>query len=70
MMAAKATTSDEGTVFQFDIDSVSNLRESHEHYMGYMTLTILGEDRIRQVWRSYDRKGALTDPMEIMLTRK
>ena len=70
MMAAKATASDEGTVFQFDIDSVSNLRESHEHYMGYMTLTILGEDRIRQVWRSYDRKGALTDPMEIMLTRK
>ena len=57
-------------MFLFEFDSVSNLRESHEHYMGNLTLTILEDGRLREDWRSYDRDGNLTDPTTFLLTRK
>ena len=69
MVASKAVETDDGTVFRFELESVSNLRESHDHYMG-MTLTILKAGGLRQDWRSYDREGNLTDPMTFMLSRK
>ena len=69
MVAACAETTEEGTVFRFDFESVTNLREAHEHYMGNMTLTILNDGGLREEWRSYDRDGNLTDPMVFELTR-
>lgn len=68
MIASHSVKSDEGTVFLFELDSVSNLRESHDHYMGNMTLTILDDGRIRQDWRSYDRGGKLTEPVTFLLS--
>ena len=70
MVASQAVETDDGTVFHFEFESVSNLRESHDHYMGNMTLTILKSGGLRQDWRSYDREGNLTDPMIFMLSRK
>ena len=70
MVASKAVETDDATVFRFELESVSNLRESHDHYMGDMTLTILKAGGLRQDWRSYDREGNLTDPMTFMLSRK
>ncbi len=70
MVATHSAKTDEGTVFLFEFDSVSNLRESHEHYMGNLTLTILEDGRLREDWRSYDRGGNLTDPTTFLLTRK
>ncbi len=70
MVAASFEESEEGTVFQFEFDSVSNLRESHDHYMGNMTLTIQNDGRVRQDWRSYDLEGNLTPPVTFMLARK
>lgn len=70
MVASEAVDTDEGTAFRFDLDRVSNLRESHDHYMGNMTLTILAPDRVRAKWRSYDRAGQLTDPIYFLMTRK
>ena len=70
MVASSAQQGDAGTVFRFDIDSVSNLRESHNEYMGNMTLTILEDGGIRQEWRSYHRDGNLSDPMTFELRRK
>lgn len=69
MVASKAVETDDGTVFHFELESVSNLRESHDHYMGDMTLTIHKSGGLRQDWRSYDRDGVLTDPMVFMLSR-
>ncbi len=70
MIAANSQMTAEGTVFNFEFDSVSNLRESHEHYMGNMTLTILDDGRLREDWRSYDRDGNLTDPTTFILNRR
>lgn len=70
MVAAEARQTDAGTVFHFDIDSVSNLRTSHDHYMGNMTLTILKTGDIRQEWRSYQLDGTLSEPMTFELSRK
>ncbi len=69
MVASQAVETDDGTVFRFELESVSNLRESHDHYMGDMTLTIFKAGGLRQDWRSYDREGNLTDPMTFMLSR-
>ncbi len=69
MIATHSEKTDEGTVFHFEFDSVSNLRESHDHYMGNMTLTILEDGLIREDWRSYDRDGKLTDPATFLLHR-
>jgi hypothetical protein len=70
MVASKAVETDDGTVFHFKLESVSNLRESHDHYMGDMTLTILKAGGLRQDWRSYDHEGNLTDPVIFMLSRR
>jgi hypothetical protein len=69
MVASRPVESDEGTAFHFEFDSVSNLRKSHDHYMGDMTLTILKDGGLRQDWRSFDRSGNLTEPMTFMLGR-
>ena len=70
MIAAHAEKSDEGTVFAFEFDSVSNLRESHDHYMGTMTLTILENGQLREDWRSFDQAGNLTPPATFQLQRR
>ncbi len=70
MVATHSKRTDEGTVFTFEFESVSNLRESHDHYMGNMTLTILEDGHIREDWRSYDRDGNLTPPATFELDRR
>ena len=70
MIAREARQTAEGTVYEFDFDSVSNLRPEHDHYMGTMTLTLLHDGTIRQDWRSYDRNGKLTEPTVLALRRK
>lgn len=70
MVATKAKHTAEGTVYHFDLDSVSNLRPEHDHYMGNMTLTILNDGTLREEWRSYQRDGSLTEPSTFVLTRK
>ena len=69
MVASQPRRTAEGIVFHFAFDSVSNLRESHDHYMGDMTLTISDAGDIRQDWRSLNYEGELTEPMTFMLTR-
>ncbi|MCL4741633.1 MAG: hypothetical protein KJZ54_05450 [Phycisphaerales bacterium] len=70
MVAREVRETAEGTVFEFDFESVSNLRAEHDHYMGNMTLTLLRDGTIRQDWRSYGRDGKLTEPTVFGLKRK
>ncbi len=70
MVAREVRETAEGTVYEFDFDSVSNLRPEHDHYMGRVTLTLLRDGTIRQDWRSYDRNGKLTEPTAFALKRK
>ncbi|HZW10688.1 MAG TPA: hypothetical protein VFF69_12360 [Phycisphaerales bacterium] len=70
MAARSARETDEGTVYKFEFDSVSNLRPEHDHFMGQMTLTLLHDGTIRQDWRSFDSDGNLTEPVVFHLRRK
>jgi hypothetical protein len=70
MVATAARETDEGVVYDFEFDRVSNLRPEHDQYMGKMTLTILRDGGVRQDWQSYDRDGKLTDPFTFDLRRK
>lgn len=70
MIATTPRETEEGTVYDFQFDSVSNLRPEHDHFMGKMTLTILRDGTLRQDWQSYDRDGDLTEPFTINLRRK
>lgn len=70
MVTSNAKQTAEGTVYHFDLESVSNLRPEHDHYMGNMTLFILNDGTIREEWRSYQRDGSLTEPTTFVMTRK
>ena len=70
MAATKARRTDEGLVYEFKFQSVSNLRPEHDHYMGQMTMTICDNGTVRQDWRSYDREGALGEPVIFELRRR
>lgn len=70
MVTSHATQTDEGTTYFFDLDSVSNLRPEHDHYMGNMTLTILNDGTLREDWRSYQRDGSLSEPTTFVMHRR
>lgn len=70
MVASEAHQTEEGAVYYFDFESVSNLRDEHTHYMGNMTLIILNDGTIREEWRAYDRQGELTEPTTFVMQRK
>ncbi len=70
MVASTATHTAEGTTYFFDLDSISNLRPEHDHYMGNMTLTILNDGSLREEWRSYERDGSLSEPTTFVMHRK
>jgi hypothetical protein len=70
MVAANPETAADGsTVYRFNFDSVSNLRPEHDHYMGNLMLTFAGNN-LTETWRSYDRDGQLTEPVEFQMKRK
>lgn len=70
MVAREARRTADGTEFVFDLDTVSNLRPEHDHFMGDLTLTVLNDGRIRQQWRSFDKQGNLGEPTVFVMTRK
>lgn len=54
----------------FHTDSVTNLHDPNDTYMGRMTLLFLDQDRIRQVWRSYAGGKLVDEPTVIDLRRR
>lgn len=70
MVATDARQTDAGLVYDFNFESVTNLRPEHEAYMGQMTLTIAPDGSVQQAWRSYERDGTLTPPLTMVLHRK
>lgn len=70
MVASQPRPTENGTAFDFNFESVSNLRPEHDHYMGQMTLYILDDGTVRQDWFSFDREGNLHGPMTFNLTRQ
>ena len=71
MVADGMTQMPDGPGFDFRIDSVSNLRESHDHYMGSLKLVMVDDNTLHEVWSSLDRDGKPSgDPMIFVLKRK
>lgn len=65
----RATVGRDPNELRFEFDGVSNLRAEDEMYMGSMTMTIVDQDHIKQVWHHYV-KGEKGDPTVFELTRK
>ena len=57
-MVANGMNSDDGTTsIDFKLDSISNLRPEHDHFMGGLKLVFVGEDRLEQHWTSFKQDG-------------
>jgi hypothetical protein len=54
----------------FAFDGVSNLGKADDPYMGSMTLTFLGPDRVHETWVHYREGARLGDDTVLELTRK
>lgn len=65
----RATVGADPSVLAFEFDGISNLRAESEMYMGSMTMTIVDQDHIKQVWHHYV-KGKKGEPTVFELTRK
>lgn len=70
MVAQGITITDAGPVIDFKVDSVSNFRDNHDHYMGGLKLTIIDQNTIHQDWTSFDAAGKESGVMNFVLKRK
>lgn len=61
----------DGKTFDFKFDSVTNLREKGEMYMGSMVLTIVDANTIQQNWNHFTLTGGKApEPTNITFKRK
>ncbi len=65
----RATCGPDPKVLDFKFDSVTDLHNANDHYMGQMRLTIEDNNHIKQDWYSYVG-GKLEGPTTFTLTRK
>lgn len=71
MVATGLSTDAEGRpVIDFAFESVSNLRESHDHYMGGLRLTFVDDSTLYQDWTSFNKNGETDHTMTFVLKRK
>lgn len=56
--------------FDFRIESVSNLLDSHDHYMGGLKLVMVDENTLEEHWTSLDQDGNVAGEMVFVLKRK
>src|SRR5262249_37029477 len=65
----RASCGPKANVLDFQFDSVTDLHNANDHYMGQMRLTIVDNDHIKQEWYSF-ADGKMGAPMTFDLTRK
>jgi hypothetical protein len=71
MVATGLGTDEQGRpVIDFAFDSVSNLRDSHDHYMGGLRLTFVDANTLHQDWTSFNRNGETDHSMTFVLKRR
>lgn len=74
MVAKGITKTEDGPAFDYEFDSVSNLRPDHTHVMGSLRLVFIDDDHIRQDWTSMatdkTAEGEADSTMSFNLRRK
>jgi len=70
MVAEGIEQTDTGPSMHFKVDSVSNFAEGQDHYMGWLRLTFVDADTIRQDWVSFDENGNEANTMTFTMKRK
>ena len=65
----RAAPGDKPNVFEFKFDSVTDLHNAGDEYMGQMRMTIIDKDHVKQEWFSYVG-GKLGEPTVFDLTRR
>lgn len=66
----RAVPGDKPQVFEFKFDSVTDLHNANDAYMGQMRMTIVDKDHVKQEWYSYADGKLGTEPTIFDLTRK
>jgi hypothetical protein len=69
MVATGMQTGDDGTSFDFKLDSVSNLRPEHDHFMGGMKLVFTDDNTLEQHWTSFKQDGEVAGEMVFVMKR-
>ncbi|MFT5286934.1 MAG: hypothetical protein ACI8TQ_003109 [Planctomycetota bacterium] len=59
----------EGDQLAFEPESVLDLREGYDHYMGGITLVFTGDDTFEQHWLSFDEKTGESDTVVFKYVR-
>lgn len=65
----RAAAGDKPHTLDFKFDSVTDLHDANDHYMGQMSLTLVDNDHIKQEWYSFVG-GKLEGPTTFEMTRK
>ena len=70
MVAAGIDQTADGPSIDFGFDSVSNLRDSHDHVMGGLRLVFVDDNTIQEHWTSLDQQGEVASEMVFNYRRK
>ena len=70
MVASGLTKTDDGPALDFKVESVSNLVEGQEHYMGGLRVTFINDNVIRQEWTNIGTDGKKGDTVTFRFQRK
>jgi len=69
MVATGMEDTPDGPSLHFKLDSVSNYRKDHDHYMGELRLTLVDANTIHQDWKSLDANGEVANEMTFVMKR-
>ena len=70
LVAGEPTRVAAGTVYEFRYESVSNLREEHDGYMGGLRLTLVDADTLVQDWTFFDAGGNAENHASFRMIRR
>lgn len=70
MTASGLQTTADGPAIDYTFDSVSNLRDSHDHVMGGLKLVFIDANNLQEHWTTLDKNGEVAGEMTFDMRRK
>lgn len=69
MVASGIQTDHNGTSIDFKLESISNLRPEHDHYMGGLKLVFTDDDTLEQHWTNLTQNGEVAGEVVFIMKR-
>ncbi|RNC80661.1 MAG: hypothetical protein ED559_02320 [Phycisphaera sp.] len=60
---------DGGNSFDFQVDYVSNLLPTHDHYMGGLKLVLVDDNTLEQHWTTFNKEGEVAGEMTFVMKK-